>query len=322
VNGDSDFDDDVFEGVPVAIISSNTHSVVNCVSPFLHSHREEILEWGRENVSEIYNASWQNPSDKLYAIAQHFFRDHPERKEERNQMNMKHGIFTLKETELTGIQVDLIDCSRLDPEHIDPFFKLPPNNKKHRRLIVNIDYAFGKQAEDILGNLLLLFGPSVRSVNACGKAGALQGNRGDLVINDFFVMHPNDLIAWVGNEGITKASLEQLAPGRNVWQGGGVTVPGTLMQDRPLLHFYKRLYGCVSLEMEGSYYLRQVQRYVSLHHLKPDVATRFLYYVSDVPLQVESNLGVNLKYDEGIPPLYAITRALLEQALKVDEKDK
>ncbi len=37
-----------------------------------------------------------------------------------------------------------------------------------------------------------------------------------------------------------------------------LTVPGTLLQDRNLLCFYKKLWNCVALEMEGSYYAREV----------------------------------------------------------------
>jgi len=54
---------------------------------------------------------------------------------------------TLFETELTGIQVNLIDLSKLDPKHIDPSLQGYDSEtmKKSRRLLINIDYAFGKQ---------------------------------------------------------------------------------------------------------------------------------------------------------------------------------
>ncbi len=37
----------------VDIISSNTHSVVNLVSPWVHRKKEEILTWGKKTHPEI-----------------------------------------------------------------------------------------------------------------------------------------------------------------------------------------------------------------------------------------------------------------------------
>jgi len=42
-----------------------------------------------------------------------------------------------------------------------------------------------------------------------------------------------------------------------------------------------------------------------------DMQTRFLYYTSDLPLQAEENLSGSMRAIEGIPPLYAITREIL-----------
>jgi len=41
------------EDLIVDIISSNTHSVVNLVSPWVHKRKEEITEWGKKNHPEI-----------------------------------------------------------------------------------------------------------------------------------------------------------------------------------------------------------------------------------------------------------------------------
>ena len=47
--------------------------------------------------------------------------------------------------------------------------------------------------------------------------------------------------------------------------------------------------------------------------LRPNVRSRFLYYVSDLPLSVGTSLATKMTTWEGIPPLYAITRALLQK---------
>ena len=83
-------------------------------------------------------------------------------------------------TRAVVLQVNLIDLSKLDPKCIDSSLRdyvcqrqeQQPGAKKKRRLLVNIDYAFGRQAGDVLCCLILLFGHAIRSVNVLGKAGA------------------------------------------------------------------------------------------------------------------------------------------------------
>ena len=53
-----------------------------------------------------------------------------------------------------------------------------------------------------------------------------------------------------------------------------------------------------------------------LNLVRPDVDVRFLYYVSDVPLDPSSNLSGRLAPGEGIPPLYGVTRVILDEVLR------
>ena len=87
--------------------------------------------------------------------------------------------------------------------------------------------------------------------------------------------------------------------------------------DTRLLNYYKKLYGCVSLEMEGSFYARELRRYKKAGLLSDDVNLRFLYYVSDTPLSQDptETLSKDLDLSEVIPPQYAVTRELLRPAL-------
>ena len=64
--------------------------------------------------------------------------------------------------------------------------------------------------------------------------------------------------------------------------------------------------------MEGIWYLRAVLEAEQLGVLRKDARRRFLYYVSDLPLQAGSSLSERLSAGEGIPPLYAITREMLD----------
>ena len=79
---------------------------------------------------------------------------------------------------------------------------------------------------------------------------------------------------------------------------------GTLLEDCRLLSFSKKLYGCVSLEMEGSFYARELRRFKKAGLLADNVHLRFLYYVSDTPLGSEQNktLSQDMSIAEVIPP--------------------
>lgn len=299
------------EDLEVDIVSSNTHSVVNCLSPYLHEHREDILAWGQEHLSELASAHFHNDTDRLYAMSYHYFKAHPEEAKARRQDDAKRGMMTLTHTEFTGLQVDLIDLSKLPQEGLDPSlcFAAPSDT---RRLLINIDYAFGCQAEDILRCLVLLFGKSIRSINILGKAGALTGRRGDILMPESVLHQKDDEIIPVGNDDLDAAQISQMAD-VDVHCGPVLTVTGTLLQNRVLLRFYKTLWRCVGLEMEGSYYAREIRRSQSLGMLREDLKTRFLYYVSDLPLNEHSNLSARLAPWEGIPPLYATTRAVLSR---------
>jgi len=160
--------------------------------------------------------------------------------------------------------------------------------------------------------LIYLFGPSLRSVNVLGKAGSFQGARGDILMASHLVMQDTEDNVNIKNEGLTVQSLEELS-GRKVWRGGVLTVRGTLLQNRSLLFYYKKLWDCIGLEMEGSFYAKTVTKFRELNYLRDDIATRFLYYTSDLPLYPESNLSTSMSIQEGVPPLYATTRAFLQQ---------
>jgi len=190
--------------------------------------------------------------------------------------------------------------------------------KKNRkcRLLINIDYAFAKQAEYLISALSLLLDQSLSSVGVMGKAGGLQGESGDIIIANYLVHQEGDEQTLIDNTGVDEDALHRQS-GRTVHSGGVLTVLGTLLQDSRLLNFYKKLYGCVSLEMEGSFYARELRRFKKAGLLSSNVNLRFRYYVSDTPLSAEqtTTLSQDMSIAELIPPQYAVTRALLHPVL-------
>ena len=112
--------------------------------------------------------------------------------------------------------------------------------------------------------------------------------------------------------------LAGLLPDCGIHRGNALTVTGTLLQNRKMLQFNRHIWGCVGLEMEGSYYLQQILKSRNRGGVPQDVDLRFLYYVSDLPLGNDSNLSNHLRASEGVPPLYGITRAILRRIFASD----
>ncbi|NCG19105.1 MAG: cyclic nucleotide-binding domain-containing protein [Rhodobacterales bacterium] len=304
------------ESYEVHIISSNTHSVGNCLSSWLQDKSDDILAWGATELPDIHDLPWDHPMDRLVALARHYVQAHPEAAAEREATEKADGVLNLTGTALTGIGVQFFDLSRLGEGPIDR--ELPTGNTQREGLIINIDYAFGQQAETILGNLIALFGHRIRSINVLGKAGGLEGLRGDVMVSTRFVEQEADRLHVVPNQ-VNIERLRTRITGRQLHVGPILTVVGTVMQNPMMLHYYQRIWGCVGLEMEGSYYARQLNISLQQGLLRPDVQARFLYYISDLPLDSANNLSGSMRLMEGIPPLYAVTREVLTSILEAKE---
>ena len=158
----------------------------------------------------------------------------------------------------------------------------------------------------------MLFGRRIGSINVLGKAGALLGSRGDVLAPTAFIEQTADRFYPFPECVVCHyPELEQLIPQRTVHYGPLLTVGGTLLQNRKMLNFYRHIWGCIGLEMEGSYYFGQIVESQQLGVIPLDIPMRFLYYVSDLPLDKTADLSAHLSPLEGIPPLYAITRQII-----------
>lgn len=306
----------------VHVVSSNTHSVSNCLSTWVHRRRDELLAWGRAERADLcgppgpgrpWGERWANREDLVYVLARAWEAAHPGAAAEREEEEAAHGHLRLRETAFTGIEVGLFDLRRVDPALCDP--GLAVRAAARPTLLVNVDFAFGQQAEEILATLLFQFGRRVRSVNVLGKAGGVTGQRGDLLLPTAFLLQTNDEVYALPNHDLPAAALRAVAPQIPVHEGAVLTVAGTLLQDRVLLHYYQRFWRCVGLEMEGSFFARQLAAAIATGVVGPAVRSRFAYYVSDLPLHAGATLSEPLAPEVGVPPLYAITRAILARVL-------
>ena len=67
------------------IISSNTTSVRNLVSPYIHKNKSKIEDWGKETHPDIMSPSELSESDKLCALCNAYMRSHPQARKEQDE---------------------------------------------------------------------------------------------------------------------------------------------------------------------------------------------------------------------------------------------
>ena len=127
-----------------------------------------------------------------------------------------------------------------------------------------MDYAFGEQAYETIDELLKPYKINkvnhflnVESVSIMGKAGILEGGKGDIMIPNAHVNEGTADNYYFQNE-LTASMFE----GNDipVYAGPMITVLGTSLQNKDLLKFFhESTWGAIGLEMEGAYYQKAIQ---------------------------------------------------------------
>jgi len=279
------------------IISANMHSVMNTLySPLA---LEDMLK--EKSSFEIYEQLSNAKNDKL--------------RETVTKKALQEGMISLDDKSGTNIDVQIFDLAKLSHYKGDKGL----NGKKDAPVIIVMDYAFGEQAYETMDELLKPYKDeeeqvymNVDSISIMGKAGILQGGKGDLMIPDAHLFEgtadnypfPNDL---------KKSDFE--GQGLQVFDGSMVTVLGTSLQNRDLLKFFHdSTWNVIGLEMEGAHYQKAIQAAAKLRgNISPEVKLRYAYYASDNPLETGSTLASGGLGTAGVKPTYIITEKILEQ---------
>lgn len=304
---------DEVDDLIVDIMQGSKTTLLACISPHLYINKDKILNWAKQKNLEFKTKHFLNENDRLVAASYYYYKEFPDEQEEKNKMNRDCGIQVLDETFTTGVQVMIINLNKLNPKFIDPNITFKTSSKNH--LILHIGYTFGAQSSNMIKPILMLFGLKARSLNIIGKAGGLTGKRTDiLVANKMFHDRDHDLIPInTGEIQIEKLSKKASC---DVHLGPMLCVAGTILQNTDLLRYYKYVNGCVGLEMEGYYYVQEVDKAMRSGLLGKDFLTRCFYYSSDLPLDPTQNLsmeGENISWEEGVGSMLAIQRYILEK---------
>jgi hypothetical protein len=284
---------------PIHIISANMHSVMNSL------FAEPVLGKKYKNTPEF------QIFEDLSSSANKDLRKKVE------EVALSQGMISLPDTSGTNIDVQIFDTAKIDfSKTIFSSAKLA----KDKPVLIVMDYAFGEQAFETIDELLKPYKVekknkiflNVESVSIMGKAGILEGGKGDIMIP---CAHVNEGTAdnYPFDNELTAAMFE--GNGIPVFSGPMITVLGTSLQNRDLLKFFhESTWGAIGLEMEGAYYQKAIQSASKIRKsINPDVKVRYAYYASDNPLETGSTLASGGLGTTGVKPTYLITIKILEQ---------
>jgi hypothetical protein len=260
-------------GRKLHIISSNLHSVMNTLYAGA-ALREEF------------------PEAELFTIAEEL--SHPGNGALRRKVKsyaLENGMCQIDDVSGTNISVQIFDLKHLSLSQLPP--EIIPEGKtdwEEPPLLIVMDYAFGEQAYESMDELLKpeeleqeRHPLKVESISIMGKAGALMGQKGDILIPNAHVFEGTADNYPLENS-LKSSDFE--GKGLQVFEGPMITVMGTSLQNKDILRYFMRSsWRAVGLEMEGAHYQKAIQAASCIRRsIRPDVILRYAYYASDNPL--------------------------------------
>jgi hypothetical protein len=281
---------------PIHVISANMHSVMNSI------FATTVLKNNFKDKSDMFIY------EELSKSGAHEIRDKVE------EFAKQFGMISLPDAASgTNIDVQIFDTAKIDWTK-SSFPKATIGDNKP--VIIVMDYAFGEQAYETIDELLKPYKKetflNVESVSIMGKAGILEGEKGDIMIPTAHINEGTADNYFFKNELTSSMFENNEIP---VFEGPMVTVLGTSLQNKDLLKFFhESTWGVIGLEMEGSYYQKAIQSASKIRKSIPkDVKVRYAYYASDNPLETGSTLASGGLGTTGVKPTYLITIKILEQ---------
>jgi hypothetical protein len=288
---------------PLHIISANLHSFLNSIFAY------PVLA-GAEHGKTIESLA-RALSDKKNVAHQ----------QEVRNFAMDNGLVELEDTSGTNITVQIIDTAGLPYDQLSPELKVGLEKiKKEQPVLLIMDYAFGEQAFETMDELLKYYERenderiplNVHSVSVMGKAGMLDGEKGDIMVPTAHVFEGTADNYPIDND-LRKADFEGL--GLRVAAGPMISVLGTSLQNADVLRYFLRSsWRAIGLEMEGAHYQKAIQSASKIRmSIREDVKVRYAYYASDNPLLTGNTLASGSLGLEGVKSTYAISLKILNK---------
>ena len=289
---------------PLHIISANMHSVMNAL--YAHAALADQLK-DTQNMYELALRLSQPENTALRDKVRHFA--------------FEHGMTELTDHSGTHISVQLMDPLMWKSMQMVKEMKVDwARIKKEQPVILVMDYAFGEQAFETLDELLKPYSTTaksypmpIRSISIMGKAGILNGHKGDIMVPSAHIFEGTADNYPFQND-LHVADFQ--GHGLKVVQGPMITVLGTSLQNRDILAYFKNSsWKAVGLEMEGAHYQKAIQSQSMIRNNIAVPQLRYAYYASDNPLLTGSTLASGSLGETGVKPAYLITTVILNKIL-------
>ena len=282
---------------PIHIISANMHSVMNT----LYAAAALPKQVNPEDPLEIFHILSDDNNEDLRKLVKEYAA--------------KNGLFYIKDTSGTNINVQIIDTKKIDLVN-QGFDK----EKDQKPVLIVMDYAFGEQAYETMDELLKPYYHTdgtktlmpVESVSIMGKAGILEGSKGDIMIPTAHIFEGTADNYPFKNQFRKSDFIDSGIP---VIKGAMISVLGTSLQNKDILQFfYNSTWKVIGLEMEGAHYQKAIQAASKIRRtISKNVQVRYAYYASDNPLKTGSTLASGGLGTTGVKPTYTITQKILKQ---------
>lgn len=286
---------------PIHIISANMHSVQNT----LFAPQALINKLKDKDKLGIY--------EELSRSTKY--------RETVSKVAEKEGMIFIADTSGTNIDVQIFDTAKYMSGELAE--RLSNSTDAEKPVLVVMDYAFGEQAYETMDELLKPYKPdeatviylNVASISIMGKAGILEGGKGDIMIPSAHIFE-GTADNYPFENGLKKQDFEGLD--LDVYEGTMISVLGTSLQNEDLLrYFLKSTWGAAGLEMEGAHYQKAIQAHSKIRKsINPNVIVNYAYYASDNPLETGSTLASGGLGTTGVKPTYLITEKILEKIFK------
>lgn len=285
---------------PIHIISANMHSVMNS----LFSKKALTKEFPDSKSLDIYEALSSSKNKEL--------------RKKVEAIGKKNGMLFIDDESGANIDVQIFDSAKFGKDTC--CYDLPKDIPEDEKPVIFVmDYAFGEQAYETIDELLKpikIKGEhkflNVDSISVMGKAGILEGGKGDLMIPSAHIFEGTADNYPFKNE-LCSADFEGYD--LKVLEGTMVTVLGTSLQNKDILRFFhESTWNVIGLEMEGVHYQKAIQSASKIRKsINKDVKVRYAYYASDNPLETGSTLASGGLGTTGVKPTYLITDRILKQ---------
>ena len=290
---------------PIHIISANMHSVMNTI----YAKKVVSKKVSEKSLVEMAKVLSQNKNEdlqnKLYSYA------------------AANGMCFIQDDSGTNIGVQIYDLSKVDPKYVATEVKWNKKYiKKNKPLLLVFDYPFGEQAYEIMDELLKPYDYkdtkkmiNVASINIMGKAGILEGTKGDIMIPTAHIFEGTADNYPFENK-LTAKDFKGYGVG--VYEGPMITVLGTSLQNKDILrYFHLSSWEVIGLEMEGAHFQKAIQVATKIRKsINPDAELRYAYYASDNPLETGSTLASGSLGLDGVKPTYLITTKFINRIFK------